>query len=361
MKRKRIKRIGIMTGGGDCPGLNAAIRAVAKAAINTYKVPEIVGILDGFEGLMEGKSRRLQYHEVSRIVGWGGTILGTSNRCNPFRVEKGDGTVDLSDQVMENCRRWQLDALVVIGGEGTLYITHQFFQKGLPVVGVPKTIDNDIYGTDVAIGFDSAVDNASRAIDRIQTTAESHHRVMIIETMGRNAGWIALHSGLASGADIILIPELPYDLEKISSVVRERNRTGKRFSIIVVAEGAYPAGGSPVYLKKSKGGGGRRLGGIGRRIADDLSQFPGIEARFTILGHLLRGGGPTASDRMLATRFGVEAMHAVADSDFGKMVAQQQGEVTRVPMEVVSQGQRLIPKDHSLIQIARSLHICFGD
>ena len=356
----------ILTGGGDCPGLNAAIRAVVKTAIHNLGLSHVIGVQDGFAGLIDQRIRKLHYADVSGIITLGGTILGASNRANPFKIpreHKGSVTwEDCSDGVVRYCEKLQIEVLICLGGDGTLGIAQRLSQKGIPVIGIPKTIDNDLLETDVTIGFETAVAKACQAIDTLHSTAQSHHRVMIVETMGRDAGWIALYSGIASGGDIILMPEIPYDLEKVCAIVRERSRRGKRFSILVVAEGARPRGGKPIYQEEMSGPGvdrRLRLGGIGEKIAQDLNRR-GIEARYTILGHLLRGGWPTAFDRMLATRLGVEAVCAAADRDFGKMIAWKKGEVIRVSLSQVIRGQRLVPKEDPYLEIARSLNVCLG-
>jgi 6-phosphofructokinase 1 len=365
-QKKKIRKIAILTGGGDCPGLNAAIRAVVKSTLNELGLNHVIGVQDGFAGLIEQRIRKLRYADVSGIITLGGTVLGASNRANPFKIpreRKGEVTwEDRSDEVVRYCEKLKVEALLCLGGDGTLGIAQKLFQKGVPVIGIPKTIDNDLLGTDVTIGFDTAVAKACQAIDTLHSTAQSHHRVMIVETMGRNAGWIALYSGIASGGDIILIPEIPYDLEKICAVVEERSRRGRRFSILVVAEGARPRGGRQMYQEEMTGPGMDhrfRLGGIAKKIAGDLNRH-GVEARYAILGHLLRGGWPSTSDRMLATHLGVEAVRAVADRDFGKMIAWKNGAVARVSLHQVIRGQRLVPKNHPYLEIARFLNVCLG-
>jgi 6-phosphofructokinase 1 len=365
MGQRRPRRIGILTGGGDCPGINAVIRAVSKTAMMKYNM-EVVGYQDGFWGLICDTRRPLTFDDVSGILTLGGTILGTSNRADPFRLaEKGsDGLVfrDVSDQVMENFQRQKLDALVVIGGDGSLSIAHRLFKKGLPVVGVPKTIDNDLSGTDVTFGYATAVVNATEAIDKIHTTAQSHHRVMLVETMGRYAGWIALGAGVASGGDIILLPEIPYDLDVISQRVCERSRKGKRFSIVVAAEGAKPKGGEMVVDRVvEESTDPWRLGGICRKLALDLEKKTGQECRVTVLGHLQRGGSPVPADRILATQFGCSAADLVAAREFGQMVALRGNKVVAVDMSRAVHKQKLVPRDHPLILANKAIGVCFGD
>ena len=296
-----IKKIGVLTGGGDAPGLNAVIRAVVKAAHNS-KV-EVVGLEDSFDGLIyPEKSRILTPRDVTGILRLGGTILGTVNRGDPFAqpIQTPDGTFDYADRVVEMFQKMGLDALVCIGGDGTLAISYEFYKKGVPLVCVPKTIDNDIVGTTSCFGFDTAVDFATEAIDRLHSTAEAHRRIMVVEVMGRYAGWIALHSGVAGGADVILIPEIPYDLESVARCIRNRDEWGARFSIVVVAEGAHAKNQRAAVLEEAYTGHVERLGGEGARVAKQLEELTGKETRFVILGHLQRGGSPTAFDRKLS-------------------------------------------------------------
>jgi phosphofructokinase-like protein len=365
MGQTKARRIGILTGGGDCPGINAVIRAVAKTAIMKFGM-EVVGYLDGFWGLIHDKHRSLTFDDVSGILTLGGTILGTSNRANPFRNprEGPEGLTfeDVSDRVMEHYRKQKLGALVVIGGDGSLSIALGLFEKGMPVVGVPKTIDNDLSETDVTFGYATAVYNATEAIDKIHTTAQSHHRVMLVETMGRYAGWIALAAGVASGGDVILIPEIPYDLEVVSEKVRERSRKGKRFSIVVVAEGATPKGGGPIIDRVVEDSTDPwRLGGIGRKLAVDIEGKTGLECRVTVLGHLQRGGSPVPSDRILATQFGYEAVRLVVEGRFGHMVALKDSLVVPVEIAKAVAKQKLVPPDHPLILSTKALGVCFGE
>lgn len=330
------KTIGILTGGGDCPGLNAVIRAAVRKGITAYRY-RFRGILKGWKGMMECDWEPLGLGEISGILPKGGTILGTS-RTNPFKQEDG------GEIVVDNMRRMKLDALVAIGGEDTLGVTNKLAGLGVPVVGVPKTIDNDLSGTDYTFGFDTAVNIVTEAIDRIHTTAESHNRVMVVEVMGRHSGWIALHAGLAGGADMILIPEQKYTIEEVVSTIRKRHERGKDFSIVVVAEGAQlvsEEGGADKYVV-SEGGrdefGHVKLGGIGQLVANAVEQATSYETRVTVLGHLQRGGTPTAFDRVLGTRFGIAAIDLVRAGDFGKMVSLQGNEIVAIPLaEAVDQ------------------------
>lgn len=362
---KRIKRIGILTGGGDCPGLNAVIRAIAKKAIN--RGIEVTGIKDGYEGLVIGKAIKLSYRSVSGILTVGGTILGTSNKANPFHYVVGkrkDEFIygDLSGKAKANFRKWKLDALVVIGGDGTLSIAYELMQKGIPIVGVPKTIDNDLVGTDITFGFNSALTVATEAIDNLHSTAQSHHRVMVIELMGRNAGWLALYAGLAGGGDIILIPEIPYDIKKVCERVMERHRKGKRFSIVVVAEGARPLGGEKTVSQIVKDSPDPvRLGGVGKVVGDEIERCTGLETRVTILGHLQRGGSPTPFDRILATELGDRALDLILRGQFGRMVNVKGGKIGSCSLKIVKNKQRKVDPDSDIIRVARDLNTSFGD
>ena len=330
------KTIGILTGGGDCPGLNAVIRAVVRKGITAYRY-RFRGILKGWKGMMECDWEPLGLEEISGILPKGGTILGTS-RTNPFKEEDG------GEIVVDNMRRMKLAALVAIGGEDTLGVANKLANMSVPVVGVPKTIDNDLNGTDYTFGFDTAVNIVTEAIDRIHTTAESHDRVMVIEVMGRHSGWIALHAGLAGGADMILIPEQKYTIQEIVSTIRKRHERGKDFSIVVVAEGAQLVSeeGEENKYVVSKGGldefGHVKLGGIGQLVAHAVEEGTSYETRVTVLGHLQRGGTPTAFDRVLGTRFGIAAIDLVHAGDFGKMVSLQGNEIVAIPLaEAVNQ------------------------
>ena len=352
-------RIGVLTGGGDCPGLNAVIRAVTKSLILQHNA-EVIGFEDGFLGLIEQRSRHLSYRDVSGILTRGGTILGSSNKANPFSYFR-RGDADVSSEVISYCERINLDAVIAIGGDGTMSISHRLQQLGLNLVGIPKTIDNDLMATDRTFGFDTAVSIATEAIDRLHTTAQSHHRVMILETMGRYAGWIALHSGVASGADVILIPEIAYDIESIVDVCRERESSGQRFTLIVVAEGAHPRGGEMTVRKRiEESPDPLRLGGVGTRLEQDLQEHVRSEIRTTTLGHVQRGGTPTAYDRNLATAFGSYAAAMVADGNFGQMVALQGSRLTSVPFSEVANQNRQVPRDAPLLTAGLAVGTSFG-
>ncbi|MBD3256856.1 ATP-dependent 6-phosphofructokinase [candidate division GN15 bacterium] len=361
---RRAKRVGVLTGGGDCPGLNAVIRAIVRAAEHDYDM-EVIGFQDGYEGLIENRYRVLDSRDVSGILAEGGTILGTSNRADPFRfpVLQGEEYVylDRSSQALRNFESLGLDALIAIGGDGTMAASAGMAELGLPVIGVPKTIDNDLWGTDVTFGYDSALSIATEAIDRIHTTAQSHHRVMLVEVMGRYAGWIALGAGLAGGGDIILMPEVPYDISAVCEKIRDRNSRGKRFSIVVVGEGAKPIGGDMVVRQRIKNSPDTiRLGGISNQVAAQLEGLIHIECRVTILGHLLRGGSPTARDRILATRFGMEGLRRVWDGERNQMVALVGNEITCVPLKEVAGKIRKITPNHPWIRTAESTGVCLG-
>jgi ATP-dependent phosphofructokinase / diphosphate-dependent phosphofructokinase len=355
------RRLGVLTGGGDAPGLNAVIRAVVKSAANCHA--EIVGLEDSFDGLIEpGRTRLLTPRDVTGILRIGGTILGTTNRGNPFRYPADDGgTHDYSARCIERFLELKLDALIVIGGDGTLAIAYEFYRRGLPIVGVPKTIDNDIVETTNTFGFDTAVAFATDAIDRLHTTAEAHHRIMIVEVMGRYAGWIALYAGVAGGADVVLIPEIPFDIDKVAAHLRARGAGGARFSIVVVAEGASPVGGSRSVVEKGRAGIAERLGGVGESVADALETLTGKEARHVVLGHLQRGGAPTSFDRMLATRFGARAVELALAGEFGGMVAFAPPDIVAVPLERVVGRTRNVPVDFDVVRAARALGMSMGD
>jgi ATP-dependent phosphofructokinase / diphosphate-dependent phosphofructokinase len=362
---RRVRTIGILTGGGDCPGLNAVIRAVAKKAMLECGL-RVVGIEDGYEGLIHKRGRLLGPADVSGILTLGGTILGASKISNPYQyaVRKGRGIEfrDVSRRALAAARAWQLDALVCIGGDGTLGIANRLLEDGLPVVGVPKTIDNDIRGTDLTFGFDTAVFIATEAVDRLHTTAQAHHRIMVLEVMGHRAGWIALQSGVAGGGDIILIPEIPFTMDALVRKIRSRDREGKRFSIVVVAEGAKPQGGDVVIRKiVARAADSIRLGGIGFVLADELEKRTGHESRAVVLGHLQRGGSPTPFDRVLATRLGAKAVDLLSAGEFGWMSALQGGIITASPLDLAASGPRLVSPDDPLIAVARSVGTSFGD
>ncbi len=353
----KLKQIGVLTGGGDAPGLNAVIRAVVKSAYNSGVA--VVGLEDSFDGLIyPEKSRPLGPRDVTGILRLGGTILGTVNRGDPFAepIVTPEGTFDYSDRVMEMFQKFGLGALVCIGGDGTLAISYEFYKKGIPLVGVPKTIDNDIVGTTSCFGFDTAVSFATEAIDRLHTTAEAHRRIIVVEVMGRNAGWIALHSGVAGGADVILIPEIPYHTRRVADAIVERDRSGRRFSIVVVAEGASPAGGEPSYADETG-----RYGGIAERMAVDVEARTGKETRTLVLGHIQRGGTPIAYDRNLALRFGAAAVRCIAAGNLGTMVALQGSSVRSVPLAEAIRKMKSVPVACDAVLTARQLGISFGD
>jgi ATP-dependent phosphofructokinase / diphosphate-dependent phosphofructokinase len=355
-------RIGILTGGGDAPGLNAVIRAVVKSAANCNC--ETIGLEDSFNGLIEpNRWRRLTPRDVTGILRIGGTILGTTNKGNPFAypVETGEGTRDYSEQCIQMFHHLSLDALVVIGGDGTLAIAHEFSKRGIPIVGVPKTIDNDIVGTTITFGFDSAVAYATDAIDRLHSTAHAHSRVMVVEVMGRYAGWIALHAGIAGGADVVLIPEIDFDLQKVAAHIKAREAMGARFSVVVVAEGAKPAGGGLQVVREKGEGLPEKLGGMGATVTAALEPLTGKECRCVVLGHLQRGGAPTAFDRTLATRFGGKAVELLVHGQHGKMVANHPPDLVPIPLGDVVGKIKTVPINSDLVATARSLGVSFGD
>ena len=359
---RTLKRIGVLTGGGDAPGLNAVIRAVVKAGVN-HGI-EVVGLEDSFDGLIEpNRSRVLTARDVTGILRRGGTILGTVNRGNPFAypIDTSEGKQDYSTRVVEMFHRMGLDALVVIGGDGTLAIGHKFSEMGIPIIGVPKTIDNDIVGTTNTFGFDTAVSFATDAIDRLHTTAEAHRRIMVVEVMGRYAGWIALYAGVGGGADVALIPEIPFDLKIVAQQIRDREAWGAYFSIVVVAEGARPVGGRTSLIQEAGLGRAERLGGVGHAVAAGLEAMTGKETRTVVLGHLQRGGSPTSFDRVLATRFGGRAVDLLLQGETDRMVAFAPPEITSVPLESVVGRQRTVPLDFDLLSTARAIGVTFGD
>jgi 6-phosphofructokinase 1 len=360
-------RIGLLTGGGDCPGLNAVIRAVVKVGVTHFGY-EIIGIQDSFNGLLTTPYdvAPLDRDSVRGILSKGGTILGTTNRGDPFAfpTKLPDGStvfLDRSQELLEAMRILELDGLICVGGDGTLRIAKQLEGKGARIIGVPKTIDNDISATDVTFGFNTAVETATDAVDRLHSTAESHDRVMVIEVMGRNCGWIALHAGMSGGADVILIPEIPYDVQKVCDKVRRRQAAGRFFSIVVVAEGAFPAGGQQAFLDARPAGGGMpRLGGAGNIAAAAITECTGLETRVTVLGHLLRGGTPSSYDRLLATRFGGAAVELVGQGRWGRMVALHGSTITSVPLgDAISESKRVDPEGE-LVSTGRKLGVEFG-
>jgi phosphofructokinase-like protein len=351
-----IRCIGICTGGGDAPGLNAVIRAAVKCAILKYKW-KVIGIPDGFDGLIwPEKSYELTLKHVSGILPRGGTILGTTNRGNPFKyctVENGKEVVrDISEQVISNARKLGMDAVISIGGDGSQKIALELFQQGVKLVGVPKTIDNDLCATEITFGFDTALATATDAVDKIHTTAESHHRIMIVEVMGRDAGWIALEAGIAGGAHVILIPEIPFTVKSVCEFVAQRESYGKRFTIVVVAEGVT----LPPELKEN-----RRASAVGNLIGNAIAVRAKKEVRVSVLGHIQRGGSPTAFDRILATRFGVAAVDLIAQGKFGKMVCLRGERVEAVEIAEAVGRTKLVDPNGELVNTARAVGICFGD
>ncbi len=358
-------RIAISTGGGDAPGLNAVIRAAVLSAVGMGW--DVLGIVRGYSGLLgDDEVVRLTRDSVRGIAHMGGTILRTTNRGSPFEypVRQPDGSylyIDRSDDLLQSARDLGIDAIIAIGGDGSLKIAQKLQDKGLNMVGVPKTIDNDVSGTVSTFGFDTAVQTALEAIDKLHTTAESHDRVMVLEVMGRDAGFIALHAGLAGTADVILIPEIPFDMEKVCEKVLARDRAGRRFSIVVVAEGAAPLGGTTSIIGASLPGQAKRVGGIADRVAQEIQERTGKETRSMILGHLQRGGQPTGYDRLLSTRFGGAAVRAVADGRFGHMVALRSPHIVTIPIEEALREPRRVDPEHDVVRTARATGISFGD
>ncbi len=364
MKKTKVGKIGILTGGGDCPGLNAVIRAVTKSAIANHGW-EVFGIEDGYAGLIEKRGHELTQSQVSGILTLGGTILGTSNRADPFKVPvtRGKKIVfeDHSDQAIEHFRQWDLDVLVAVGGDGTLTIANQLCRKGIPVVGIPKTIDNDLSGTEYTFGFHTAVSICTEAIDRLHTTAAAHHRVMILEVMGRNAGWIALHSGSAGGADIILIPEVPYSLDAVCKAVKKRAQHGKKFSLIVAAEGAKEKGGKAIEKKSDpKNPYPIKLGGVGKYLEECLAKCTGLETRSASLGHIQRGGSPVPADRNLGTLFGTHAVELIHQQRWAQMVCVQGNAIRSIPIEEAVRTLKVVKPDHPLVVASKAVGISFG-
>lgn len=358
-------KLAILTGGGDAPGLNAVIRAVVKTALYQFNA-QVMGVRDGFDGFVTPDGIfPLDARTVSGILPRGGTILGTANRGNPFaRKVIRDGVEiieDISQQILDNIHALKLDALIVVGGDGTLRIARELHDLGVPIVGVPKTIDNDIGGTEFTFGFDTAVNTATEALDKLHTTAEAHHRVMVLEVMGRDAGFVALHAGIAGGADVILIPEIPFGFDAICRKVSQRIEYGTHFSIIAVAEGARPKGGEQVYAIAGDSVYTARLGGIGQMVGKHLQDGCGFETRVTVLGHLQRGGSPSAFDRWLATRFGAAAVHLAIEGNFGKMIALQSENVVAVPLEEALAIPKRVNPQGDIVRTARDLGISFGD
>jgi ATP-dependent phosphofructokinase / diphosphate-dependent phosphofructokinase len=360
----KIKRVGILTGGGDCPGLNAVIRAVTKTLILRYDI-EVYGFEDGFLGMIEGRYKPLNYDSVSGILQAGGTILGTSNKANPLsHPTEINGKIiyqDMTEQTLCNFNALNLDVLVAIGGDGTMTISKGLIEKGIPIVGIPKTIDNDIVGTDITFGFDTAVAIAADAMDRIHTTAMSHHRVMLVEIMGRYAGWLTLNAGIASGADLILIPEIDFDVAEICHVVMDRSKRGRRFSMIAVSEGSKPIGGQMTVQRVVEDSPDKiRLGGISIKLGNEIEDLTGLETRATVLGHLQRGGTPTAYDRILATRYGVAAADLIGAGELNRMIALRANSITSVPIKDVGGKNRTVSHDDPLLGVAVSVGTSMG-
>src|SRR5216684_2954060 len=359
-----VKTIAICTGGGDCPGLNAVIRAVVKSAVLKYGW-RVLGIADGFDGLIwPEKSRELKLSDVSGILPRGGTILGTTNRGNPFRyrLEENGQTVerDLSDRLLRNAHQLGVDALIVIGGDGTQKIALQLFEKGLKLVGVPKTIDNDLSATEITFGFDTALHTATDAIDKIHTTAESHHRIMVVEVMGRDVGWIALQAGIAGGAHVILLPEIPFTIQGVCNLVKRRENDGKKFTVVVVAEGIQvPAELQPRFVAEKRAL--SRSGSVANLVGDALAHCSHRETRVTVLGHIQRGGAPSPFDRILATRFGAAAVELAARGEFGRMVCLKSARVESVDMAEAVGALKAVDPNGEMVRAARAIGICFGD
>ncbi len=361
--KDRVKRIGILTSGGDCPGLNAVIRGVTKPA-HDYGL-EVLGIVDGFEGMVSGKATELTNKDVSGILATGGTILGSSNKGDPFHfpteIGKEIQILDRSEDVLKHYKGWGLDCLIAIGGDGTMHISRKLSEMGMNIVGVPKTIDNDLEATDQTFGHDSAVFVVSEALDRLHTTASSHHRVMVIEVMGRYAGWIALHGGMAGGADIILLPEFPFEWDAIYNKVLQRHLRGKRFSIVCVAEGAKPRDGEMVVkdtdIKRTDP---VQLGGVGELVAKNITENTNLETRVTVLGHLQRGGSPTPYDRILSTKFGTYAVEMAINKQFGEMVSKKGSLITSVKIEDAIAKQKLVTPEHQAVKACQAVGVTFG-
>ncbi len=362
---KEIRRIGVLTGGGDCPGLNAVIRAVAKTAMYQYGL-EVWGIEDGFLGLVQNRMHRMDNSEVSNILTLGGTILGSNNKCNPSRYasKNKDGEVvfeDVTGRCLEHLEHNQIDAMIVIGGDGTMSGAANFVRNGINCIGVPKTIDNDLMGTEITFGFATARHVATEALDRIHTTAAAHHRAMVVEVMGRNAGWIALESGIASGADIILLPEMPFDMGKICEEVGRRSRHGKRFTILCVSEGSKLRGGEQIIDRVDPTSPDPiRLGGVGKYVATEIEDRTGIETRCTVLGHIQRGGTPVAGDRVLATQFGYAAVEALMDGKQSRLIVMNENRIEDVDILVAEGKQRLVSADNHLVKAAYGVGTTFG-
>jgi 6-phosphofructokinase 1 len=360
-----MKRIAVNTGGGDAPGLNAVIRAVVLAS--RTRGWEVFGIRRGYDGLfVDGGIVQLSGESVRGITHVGGTILGTTNRGNPLAspVTLPDGTVttvDRSDEIVDAFQTQRFDGLIAIGGDGSLHIASKLFEKGLPVIGVPKTIDNDLSATAVTFGFGTAVQTATDALDKLHSTAEAHQRVMVVELMGRHTGWIALHAGVAGTADVILIPEIPYDLDLVCAKIEDRYRLGREFAIVVAAEGAFEKGGEPAFIERAKPGAAARYGGVAEKLAHQIAEKTGRETRSLVLGHLQRGGAPNSEDRLLAFRFGAAAVELAAEGQWGCMVALDPPHMIGVPLKDAVRSVKAVPPDSDLLRAARSFGVSFGD
>ena len=360
-----MKKIGILTGGGDAPGLNAVIRAVVKTALIDFEC-EVIGIRSGFDGFtQEGGIIQLDREAIRGILPRGGTILGAANRGNPFArktIVDGEEVIeDVSDECIQRIEDLELEAVIVAGGDGTLKIARELYDKGVPTIGVPKTIDNDVGGTDKTFGFDTALNIATEALDRLHTTAESHYRVMILELMGRDAGFIALHAGISGGADVILIPEIPFEFEMVCEKIKDRIARGRHFSILAVSEGSHPKGGQQVYKKASDELYVARLGGIGQAVGKFVEGVCKAEARVTVLGHIQRGGTPTAFDRWLATHYGAAAVRLAAKEKFGEMVSLNGDLIEHLPLKDALANEKRVDVNGGEILRARGLGISFGD
>ena len=358
------KKIGIITGGGDCPGLNSAIRAIVKTAINIHGY-EVVGFKDGYKGLVYNSFRKLALEDVSGLLDKGGTILGTTNSFDPFNVtvdHDGEKQVkDMSGRILDTVHMHELEGIIIIGGVNTITIADKLAQKGIKIIALPKTIENDISGTDYTIGFNTAVNTATTALDKLHSTAEAHHRVMVLGVMGRQAGWISLESGIAGGADIILIPEIPYDINMVARSILQRKNSGKSFSIVCVAEGCRAVGEPEDVRNITDTRDTESLNGIGNRLDLELEKLINLEVRVAVLGYLQRGGEPSSFDRILTTRLGVEAVNMAAKGDFNKMAGIKNQQVTTVKLSDVAGQIRLVPEDHELVKIARNMGVSFGD
>ncbi len=360
-----MKRIGVLTGGGDCPGLNAALRAIVKTAIVKYDF-EVIGFKDGFRGLLKNEYVRLELKDVSGILDKGGTILGTTNNDDPFnfRLSKGNKKeyVDMSHKIIDNLSILKVDALICVGGDGTMTIADKFCKMGVNIIGVPKTIDNDLDKTENTFGFMTAVNTATEALDKLHTTADSHHRIMVLEVMGRDSGWIAIEAGIAGGADVIIIPEIPYDINRICQKVLDRKNSGKNFSIVIVAEGSVSVNGEKVSRTVKEGGEIKtKYGGISSRIAQQIEEITGIETRVTVLGYLQRGGRPVTYDRVISTRFGVAAVDLLKQGRFGEMMVLKCNSISSVKIEDAIKNIKKVDPEGEFVNIARSIGVSMGD